>query len=319
MVSTARDRAGGLDHLAPRRERERHAVDLAADELVGTAGDGRDDEAVGPARDGVGTEHDAARVGNEEGLDEHRHAARDRQTLVHGFAARDDGAHCVDEAVPAAHVEHGLEAAGHRRVDAVFDGGRGADDERLAAVLGELGPCAASLGEVVARGDRVGRVGRQHEAGQDREARLVGVRERRGLRAGGFRVGCVRQAHDRAFRAELRIGADHRNSSSCCRDCGVNGVDRNRLVVHGPRPRLEAQLGGATEVGVSEDGVHLAGLDAKRPSPSEHRCRALVPAQRLDGAGAGGGERVHGVDPSGDIPVMLRIIGFLPWGTLADG
>ena len=88
------------------------------------------DEAVGATGDGVGAEHDAAGVGNEERLDEHGHAARDRQTFVHGFATRDDRAHGVDETVPAAHVEHGLEAAGHRRVDAVLDRRRRAHDER---------------------------------------------------------------------------------------------------------------------------------------------------------------------------------------------
>ena len=124
------DRTGRLDDLAARRQRDRHAVDLAAHELVGTAGNGGDDEAVGAAGDGVGAEHDAAGVGNEERLDEHGHATGDGQALVHGFAARDDRAHGVDETVPAAHVEHGLEAAGHRRVDAVFDGRRGTHDER---------------------------------------------------------------------------------------------------------------------------------------------------------------------------------------------
>ena len=112
----------------------------------------------------------------------------------------------------------------------------------------------------------------------------MGARQGGGLGAGALGSVGVREAHDGALGAVFWIGADHRNSSSSGRDCGLHGVDGDGLVVHRPGPRLETELGGAAQVGVSEDGVHLASLGAKRAGPSEQRRRALGPGQRLERA-----------------------------------
>jgi hypothetical protein len=96
----------------------------------------------------------------------------------------------------------------------------------------------------------------------------------------------------------------------------VNGVDRDRLVVHGPRPRLEAELGGATQVGISEHGVHLASLDTKRPgNDAELSYRLSASTGRVLEAVRAFMAEV----PSGEFPVMLCILRSAPWGTLADG
>ena len=151
-------------------------------------------------------------------------------------------------------------------------------------------------------GDRDRGVGREHEAREHGKAGLVGASERSRLGAGALGVGCIREAHDGRLGAELRVGAHHRKflltrpqrRRERCRKQGIGG---DRLVVNGAGPRLEAQLGGATQVRLGEHGVHLAGLDAERPGPSEQRRRALGPAPATSTGGVGVRESVHGDCP----------------------
>jgi hypothetical protein len=157
-----------LDDPSVRGQRPAVAADLAVHQSVGTAVDGVDHHAVTAGGDGVGTEQDAARVGVDEGLDQHGHVGR-----VGHVAGGDPSTDCVargndgvdggQEATPVAHVEHRGELAGHGADDAVLAGGGGADDHRSASVLGHEVPTVAH--GVLVTGAHAGC--RQHDAGQD--------------------------------------------------------------------------------------------------------------------------------------------------------
>ena len=126
-------RASSVSARRPRsRQRQLHAVDLAAHQAVGPAGDGGHDEAVGAAGDRVGAEQHAAPRRPEERL--HEHGDRGLAAGAHDLV---DGG---DERFPTPHVEHGREHPGHRLRATVLGGRRRAHDERQPAVERQRAP-----------------------------------------------------------------------------------------------------------------------------------------------------------------------------------
>ncbi len=82
---------GRLDAATLAGQRRRPTIDLAADEAIGPAAHGGDDDAVGALGDRIGAEHDAAPRRREVGLDEHRHldaAAAPWSPVTPSFEAR---------------------------------------------------------------------------------------------------------------------------------------------------------------------------------------------------------------------------------------
>ena len=117
----------------------------------------------------------------------------------------------------------------------------------MAAIVGELRPLATHRDDDVdvdggTRGDRASRVGRQHEAGKDRQTRLVGARERGGFGACALGLGGVRQTHDGAVGALVLIGADHRKSfqTAATAACTVSTVTGSWCTARAHASRLSS-------------------------------------------------------------------------------
>ncbi len=168
-----------------------HALGAAVDELVGAAAYGADEDAVGTALDGVGAEHHPADGRGQHGLHEDGHPVAPGSVLrwpQGPYSARgvEDDADGDLELLPAADVEHGLEAAGHGGVLGVLVRGGRPHDEGC-PVAAEFVP-EGSYGVLADRG--VGRAvdGYEDEPRQRGEARDGGPCQVGGLRARDGRV-----------------------------------------------------------------------------------------------------------------------------------
>ena len=197
------DAAAAVEHGGP-------AVDLAADEGVGTAGHRGHDEAVVPAGDGIGAEEHAAPARLEHRLDEHGHRGVDHAGLTGGGRGAEHGGERLAEGALVADVEHGLEHAGHRGGGAVLAGRGGAHHDGVGAVGGHGPPGLQGAGVVRGRP-----AGGEHHAGERGKPGVAGASQvgRLGPGVGGIGGRGVVERDDggsggRGHGRIFRVGAD---------------------------------------------------------------------------------------------------------------